>query len=210
MPATSQAQPLPEPRPARKRRRSREPDWENFYKNGLPKEIIVIEDTPEPQQPNPSSQALTNGHAPAATAATDGANSSSAKKRKRDNEPTPYDPVHHSAVVGSHTPSKSTASDRTNSAVHTTAATSLGSLSSNGLYEHNVQSGQKRKRTTRQQVANEARRRDAGAVTDAFASYKPPPFPPKKARDVHITVISDVSTRRSSLSLPRVGRANAR
>jgi dual-specificity kinase len=69
----------------------------------------------------------------------------------------------------------------------------LGSLSSNGQYEYDIQPGQKRKRTTRQQIANEARRREAGNLTDAYANYRPPPYPPKKARDVHIAVIPDVS-----------------
>ncbi|KAK4106192.1 kinase-like protein [Parathielavia hyrcaniae] len=186
MTAASQAQPATEPQPPRKRRRSREPDWKTFYKNGLPKEIIVIDDTPEPDQQSTAAaaaQTLANGRV---------ANGSSTKKRKRDDEPTPYDPVHHSAAVGSHTPSKSAAaSDRTNSAIHTTAATSLGSLSSNGQYDYEIQPGSKRKRTTRQQIANEARRREAAIVTDALAHYQPPPYPPKKARDVHIKVIPD-------------------
>lgn len=204
MPAASQAQPPPpaEPQPPRKKRRSREPDWSTFYKNGLPKEIIVIDDTPEPDRPNAAAavtaaaaQTLTNGRQPVAVVNSANA-SSSAKKRKRDDEPTPYDPVHHSAAIGSHTPSKSTAaSDRTNSAIHTTAATSLGSLSSNGQYEYEIQAGQKRKRTTRQQIANEARRREAAIFTDALAHYRPPPYPPKKARDVHIKVVPDVSSR---------------
>lgn len=195
MPTAPPTQSRAEPQPPRKRRRSREPDWKSFYKNGLPKEIIVIDDTPEPEQPHAAAaaaQALTNGRQ---HVAPNGAPGSSAKKRKRDDEPTPYDPVHHSAAVGSHTPSKSTvASDRTNSAIHTTAATSLGSLSSNGQYEYDSPSSQKRKRTTRQQLANEARRREAAINTDALAHYRPPPYPPKKARDVHIKVISDVSS----------------
>jgi dual-specificity kinase len=199
---SSQAQPVAEPQPPRKKRRSREPDWKTFYKNGLPKEIIVIDDTPEPERPNAASaaaQALANGRQPVPV---NGANSSSAKKRKRDDEPARYDPVHHSAVVGSHTPSKSTAaSDRTNSAIHTTAATSLGSLSSNGQYDYETQPGQKRKRTTRQQIANEARRREAAIFTDALAHYRPPPYPPKKARDVHIKVVPDVSGRDPPLYL---------
>lgn len=213
MPAGSQTQPAADTRPARKRRRSRGPDWKDFFKNGLPSEIIVIEDTPEPERPaavTTPSQTLVNGRAHV----TNGSSAThQAKKRKRDDEPTRYDPVHHSNIVGSHThtprlhgsPSKSTApSDRTNSAIHTTAATSLGSLSSNGQYEYDVQPGQKRKRTTRQQIANEARRREAGTLTDAFATYRPPPYPPKKARDVPITVISDVS--RSTFALS--GRAD--
>jgi len=197
MPALSQTQALPEPpQPARKRRRSKEPDWNEFYRNGLPEVVIVIDDTPEPEGPaaSVSSQALTNGH-------TNGVNGSlndssarhAAKRRRRDDEPTHYDPVYN--IVNSHThtprqlgsPSKSTvSSDRTNSAIHTTAATSLGSLSSNGQYEYDAPPGQKRKRTTRAQIANEAKRRDAGN------SYQPPPFPPKKAADVHVKVILDV------------------
>jgi len=223
---TTSSTTLPELQPPRKRRRSREPDWGVFYKNGLPKEIIVIDDTPEPDRPgaapSAAAQTLANGGrqhaatagssatvtASSATAAANGANGSAAKKRKRDEEQTPYDPVHHSAAVGSHTPSKSTAaaSDRTNSAIHTTAATSLGSLSSNGQYDYDAQPG-KRKRTTRQQIANEARRREAAIFTDALAHYRPPPYPPKKARDVHIKVVPDVSSRpRSPPPLSQVGK----
>ncbi|CAK7244430.1 MAG: serine threonine protein kinase CMGC group [Sporothrix thermara] len=35
--------------PPRKRRRSGPPDWGSFYRNGLPNEVIVIEDSPEPE-----------------------------------------------------------------------------------------------------------------------------------------------------------------
>ncbi|KAL2270458.1 hypothetical protein VTJ83DRAFT_2642 [Remersonia thermophila] len=188
--AASQVQ-QPATQPPRKRRRSRVPDWKDFYKNGLPKEIIVIEDTPEPA-PQPStapSTSTVNHTAPAVVA--NAANSSSAKKRKRDDGTAPYDPVHHSATVGSHTPSKSTvASDRTSSAIHTTAATSL---SSNSQYDCDTQPGTKRKRTTRQQIANETRRREAAATytTGPLAYYHAPPQPIKKARDVHIKVIHD-------------------
>jgi len=202
VPQQTQTQPLAGP-PAKKRRRSRAPDWNQFFKNGLPQEIIVIDDTPEPETPNTvsaSSQAYSNG---AVNGTTNAANDLSArhlaKKRKRDNEPPHYDPVYHNNIVGSHanTPrrrpslSKSTvSSDRTNSAVGTTAATSLGSLSSHSQYEYDTQPGQKRKRTTRQQVANELKRREA-AVTDAFVSYRPPPYPPKKASEVHVKVVHD-------------------
>ncbi|CAK7235751.1 serine threonine protein kinase CMGC group [Sporothrix eucalyptigena] len=42
--------------PPRKRRRSGPPDWGTFYKNGLPQEVIVIEDSPE-------ADVQANGHA---------------------------------------------------------------------------------------------------------------------------------------------------
>ena len=203
MPASSQPLALPEPQLTRKRRRSREPDWNSFYKNGLPKEIIVIDDTPEPEGPaaSASSHTATNGHTNGIGGASNEASTRhQAKRRKRDDEPAHYDPVYNN-IVDSHTytprlqgsPSKSTtSSDRTNSAIHTTAATSLGSLSSNGHYDYDAQAGQKRKRTTRQQIANEAKRREAGALTDAYTSYRPPVLPPKKAADVHVKVIQDV------------------
>lgn len=200
----------------RKRRRNSPVDWSKFYGGQPPKEIIVIDDTPEPESAAVSavsaSQTLTNGST--AYSYTNGngvgagvsANTSAArhapKRRKRDEDAPPvatgtrYDPVHHSRLNGSTTttprqngnPSGSTmSSDRTNSAIHTTAATSLGSLSSNGQYDHDAQPGQKRKRT-RQQVANEVKRRDN------YPSYHPPPHPPKKAGDVHVRVIPDVGS----------------
>lgn len=193
----AQTQALPE---SRKRRRSREPDWKSFYKNGLPKEIIIIDDTPEPETPaSAGAPSLTNGHTNGTVngAATGPSTRHVAKKRRRNDETTHYDPIYYNNIVGSYTttprrlasPSKSTASsDRTNSAIHTTAATSLGSLSSsNGQYEYDAQPGQKRKRT-RQQIAIEARRREP----ETYASYRPPPHPPKKAADVHVKVIADV------------------
>ena len=93
------------------------------------------------------------------------------------------------------TPSGSTiSSDRTNSANHTTAATSLGSLSSNGQYDYEAQPGQKRKRT-RQQHAEEVKRRELGMLGHTYTSYQPPPHPPKKAAEVFVRVESDVSRR---------------
>ncbi len=49
----------------RKRHRSRGPDWNKFYQNGLPKEITVIDDTPEPQQfATPLSNTASAGETP--------------------------------------------------------------------------------------------------------------------------------------------------
>ncbi|EOO04142.1 putative cmgc clk protein kinase protein [Phaeoacremonium minimum UCRPA7] len=206
---TSAATVLVDSQPARKRRRSREPDWHTFYKNGLPKEIIVIDDdSPEPDKSSvPAvSKTLVNGAANGSH--TNGVNSGTtngtsarhiAKKRKRDDDGARYDPVHHSRLNGSatntphhnETPSGSTiSSDRTNSAIHTTAATSLGSLSSSGHYDYDTQPGQKRKRT-RQQIANEAKRRELGLLGQSYTSYRPPPHPVKKASDVHVRVVPD-------------------
>ncbi|KAK1242235.1 hypothetical protein MKX07_000221 [Trichoderma sp. CBMAI-0711] len=180
---------------SRKRRRSREPDWNTFYRNGLPKEIIVIDDTPEPEAN--TGRKIANGTAVVPDSAATAAAQSSAKKRRRDDQPLGY---HVQYVGGSHTashtntprpnttPGGSTlSSDRTNSALNTTAPTSL---SSNSQYDE-LAAPLKRKRTTRQQVANEAKRRDVDGLGGAFMAYKPPPFPPKKSAEVPVRVVND-------------------
>lgn len=187
--------------PSRKRRRSREPNWSSFYRNGLPKEIIVIEDTPETEAN--TSRKMVNGQANTYASTNVPANGAAMphppKKRRRDDDPSAalvHHPGYHVQYYDSQTnmphhtstPNESvlSSSDGTNSALHTTAPTSL---SSNGQYD-DVQPPLKRKRT-RQQVANEAKRRDVDGLGDPFFTYKPPPHP-KKAPDVHVRVISDV------------------
>ncbi|KAH6606856.1 hypothetical protein Trco_006009 [Trichoderma cornu-damae] len=178
--------PAAEAQPSRKRRRSREPDWNSFYRNGLPKEIIVIDDTPEPE-------ANTGRKVANASLASFSHANTAPPKRRRDDPPVGY---HVQYITNSHTntplpnatPAGSTlSSDRTNSALNTTAPTSL---SSNGQYDE-LAAPLKRKRTTRQQVANEAKRRDVDGLGGAFMAYKPPPFPPKKSAEVSVRVIND-------------------
>ena len=222
--ASSKAQPATSSESSRKRRRESPVDWNKFYGGQPPKEIIVIDDTPEPDNaaaPSASQHSVNSSTAYSYTNGVNGggggggggavANTSvvrHAPKRRKGNDDAPtttgtrYDPVHHSRLNGpltttprqNGTPAGSTisSSDRTNSAIHTTAATSLGSLSSSGQYDYEAQPGQKRKRT-RQQVANEIKRRETAIIGHAFPSYHPPPHPPKKAADVHVRVIPDVS-----------------
>ncbi|KAF3075198.1 serine/threonine protein kinase, CMGC group [Trichoderma sp. SZMC 28012] len=185
-----------EDQPSRKRRRSREPDWNNFYRNGLPKEIIVIDDTPEPEAN--TGRKITNGNTIVPDSAAAAAAQQAAKKRRRDDPPLGY---HVQYLGGSHTgshtntplpnaatPAGSTlSSDRTNSALNTTAPTSL---SSNSQYDE-LAAPLKRKRTTRQQAANEAKRRDVDGLGGAYMAYKPPPYPPKKSAEVPVRVIHD-------------------
>lgn len=191
----------------KKRQRSQEPrgpNWSEFYKHGLPKEVIVIDDSPTPEPTASVTSNAVHGRAIAETNARH-----AAKKRRRDDVGSAYDPVYHlgPSVSNNRSPeykenSNSTAStDRTTSAIHTTAATSLGSHSSNGQngYEAaDVQPGMKRKRTaTRLQIANEAKRKELETNGDAFTSYKPPPHPPIKAPDVLVKQVVDVSFSRS-------------
>ncbi|PMD24199.1 kinase-like protein [Hyaloscypha hepaticicola] len=193
----------PNPKKRQRSREPREPDWHKFYKNGLPKEVIVIDDSPTPE---PSASVLSNTQA--LNSAVGGSSRHAAKKRRRDD--VAYDPVYHNEP--SHSLNQSPAykdssgstisTDRTTSAIHTTAATSLGSHSSNGQngYEaEEVQAGQKRKRTnTRLQIANEAKRKELETNGDAFTNYKPPPRPPIKAPDVQVKQVADNSYTKNS------------
>ncbi|KAI4870829.1 kinase-like protein [Hypoxylon rubiginosum] len=175
---------------SRKRRRSKEPDWSTFYKNGLPKEVIVIHDTPDPEPDKPSYSVATSSRA-YANGTKNSTTRHPAKRRRKEED------VYDGSVNGSYqqtSNSGSISTDRTTSAHNTTAATSLGSLSSNGQYEYEAaqHAGQKRKRT-RHQVAQEAKRREVEVLSDALASYQPPQKPVKKAGDVSVRVVSDRS-----------------
>ncbi len=199
MPASSSVS-VPKQNPKKRQRsREREPDWHKFYKNGLPKEVIVIDDSPTP---DPSASVLSNAQP---TRSVNGGARHAAKRRKGDDVGSVYDPIYH--LGPSHSSNQSPeykdssgstiSTDRTTSAIHTTAATSLGSHSSNGQngYEAvDVQPGQKRKRTaTRLQLANEAKKRELETNGDAYTNYKPPPRPPIKAPDVQVKQVTDVS-----------------
>ena len=186
--------------PSRKRRRSREPDWNNFYRNGLPREIIVIDDTPEPEantgrKLTPSNS---NGHVSAAGAPYETySNAQQQGKRLRREAATGYHVQYTDALantsrrLGTRTQVGSTlSSDRADSFLNTTAPTSL---SSNSQYEEApAPVPLKRKRTTRQQTASEAKRRDVNGLGGPFQIYKPPPYPPKKVSSVRVRVVDDV------------------
>ena len=200
------------------RKRQRAPDWREFYKNGLPKEVIVIDDDDDEDddgghEPTASSsaarqrqkQAPGDGRQrPVAQAQVNGVGNTS-KRRKVDPLRNAYDPVHQAqlanpAVPASHAggsaSTKTMSTDRTASAVNTTAPTSMGSHhSQSGLgqarYDDGQSTGQKRKRT-RNQLAEEAKRMEMERQGDAYSDYFPPPKPPIKAKDVYVSVVHDV------------------
>ena len=177
--------------------RRRNPDWADFYKNGLPKEVIVIDDDDEdPAPPPPRQPGLTR-------TATTGSARHTDKKRKT-TASTAYDPVYNQQTSYSTTqtpyydsPNHSISTDRTTSALNTTAATSLGSQVSNGHHISpldNTAVGQKRKRTraVAQDEAKQNKRRELDHDDNPFSLYQPPPNPVIKAKDVYVQVVPDV------------------
>ncbi|KJZ74712.1 hypothetical protein HIM_05829 [Hirsutella minnesotensis 3608] len=166
--------------PSRKRRR--EPNWSDFYRNGLPKEIIVIEDSPEPT--------ANMGRKLANPTPTSSSAAQPAKRRKRDAPPASR--VQHAPARPSpsrdHHPNQITlSSDRTSSTIHTTAPTSLSSNSQReeppASFEH--------KRTTRRRTAAEAKRKAIDKTVGPLLTYEPPPHPPRKIANVPVRIVQD-------------------
>ncbi|KAI9880265.1 MAG: dual specificity protein kinase kns1 [Pleopsidium flavum] len=183
------------------RKRERRPDWNDFYRNGPPKEIIVIDDDSPPPKP-PSEDGRPNHTT--RTVMGNGNSQQHANKKRKTGPGSAYDSVYdqqhsYSATQTPHyrdSPSATTIStDRTTSALNTTAGTSLGSHSggSNGAYAEDGAVGQKRKRITRKQVADEAKRREIEVNGDAYSSYIPPPKPPIKAKEVFVPPVHDLT-----------------
>ena len=178
------------------RKRERGPDWEEFYKNGLPKEVIVIDD----DSPPPSRRKENTRAQPPKQAMPTG--SEHASKKRRTGQGGAYDAARDQQASYSHartysngnSVSNTVSTDRTTS-LQTTAPTSLGSHTSRGsnqTYVEEGQVGQKRKRVTRAQIADEKKRKEIEVQGDAYSAYVPPPKPPIKAKEVHVPSIRDV------------------
>lgn len=183
------------------RREDRRPNWEEFFKNGVPEEIIVIRDTEEPEPPKPAVPSV--NHTTRTVVRGGGTPEHAAKKRKTGTNRN-YDARNFSYSNARPTQldasgSGTISTDRTTS-LHTTAPTSLGSHGSHGsgagnYVEDQAVAGQKRKRVTRQQVAADAKRRkEIEEINDPYSLYVPPRKPIAKAPDVHVAPVRDVST----------------
>ena len=182
-----------------KSKQKKPPNWHEFFKNGVPDEIIVIEDSPPPQQKSNGVHTVNGVHTTnhAAVAQNGLPAEHASKKRRTDlgngtaarNQVT-YSDHNTPQQVGSNDTTISL--DRTTS-IHTTAPTSLGSNGSANSAGHNDAqvTGQKRKRVTRQAAAGEKKRKQQ--QDGAFSDYVPPRKPPIKAHDVPVRLIREVS-----------------
>jgi dual-specificity kinase len=170
----------------------KQPNWNEFYKNGVPKEIIVIDDddSPAPHQSNTRNPEQ------------DAASHSSYNDRKRkidhgytaDYNDSPTYSTHPAKFGGSSSSASYHSGDRTTSIQTVTAPTSLESYASNAAsnsYE-DVRIGQKRKRVQPQKETRaQTKKKQQDTAPDAFADYIPPPKPCKKATEVHVPVVRD-------------------
>ena len=177
-------------------RTQRQPDWNEYYRNGIPKEIIVIDDSPSPA-PQPTASPV---QMPAHVEPPPGK-----KRRTGQVSAVKQQTAYSNADTGSYydSPSGTISTDRTTSLQQTTAPTSLGSNGSGangGAYQEAAAVGQKRKRVTRQTTATAKKQKD-NAANNALNSYYPPPQPPIKATAVEVRVVRDVSSMTSRWSI---------
>jgi len=178
--------------PYKKERRA---DWNEFYKNGLPQEVIVIDDdSPQPQQREQKEnrqrepEQVPHAQVPPNSRHTD--------KRRRVDETAGYNPIYRQAepasaqTVYSHESLSTSvdARDRTQSNTYSTAPTSLQSSvgSLRGPQDQEDAARQKRKRSMREYE-------DSPDEMHEIFDYYPPPRPPIKANDVSVPVIREVS-----------------
>ena len=161
---------------------SKKADWNNFYRNGIPKEVIVIDDSPEPSR--------RTGQHP--------------EKRRKVDTSAAYGPAHGQQGI-KHDESISTStgsSARTASAMYSTAPTSLTSQGSGGQKTQRIdesQSGQKRKRPQRNNQRDDSPGPEYITQNHSWSNYYPPPKPPVKASDVFVKPVRDVSIHYLSL-----------
>ena len=181
-------------------KREKNPDWHEFYKNGPPKEIIVIDDDSPPPAQRKQDQYPTARKNVTKIESREHLN----KKRKTGQTQERLPRRQQASFSNTNTPqylydgSNTISTDRTTS-LQTTAPTSLGSHGSGdsrGTYLEEGVVGQKRKRVTRQQTADDKKRKEIEVVGDAYSSYLPPPKPPIKAKDVYVQQVKDVGTRK--------------
>ena len=171
----------------------RQPDWNEFYRNGVPEEIIVIDDTPPPQAPSKPSGRMGNTQSKAAQPQTNStAQPANKKRRTEQGQSAANNSNDHITPQYIASDSNTQSLDRTTS-IHTTAPTSLGSHGSIGAsgYNDTQPIGQKRKRVTRQTTSSDKKRNEK---EEALTSYIPPRKPPIKATDVNVRQVREVST----------------
>jgi dual-specificity kinase len=171
---------------------AKKPDWEEFYKNGVPQEVIVIDDddNQDPYLTNKSDVSLDRPD-----------------KKRKTGPSSNYDPVYNPqpSYSTTHTPyydnssaNHTASTDRTAPLYKGTASSSTGPTATNASnyyppYDEGIV-GQKRKRTTRAvEELRVSKRREIEKVQSPFSAYVPPPKPPHKAREVYVKIIKDVS-----------------
>jgi len=167
-------------------------NWNDFYKHGVPKEIIVIDDDSPPPLQTASNVSRDQRQ---------DAYQHAGRKRKIDQgyeieyTDSPVYSTNHAQFGASSSSASVHSVGRTNSIQTITAPTSLDSYGSNpasNSYE-DVRIGQKRKRVMPQkETRSQAKRKQQESQPDPYLDYIPPAKPTKKSGEVNVPVVRDV------------------
>jgi dual-specificity kinase len=174
------------------RRRPRAPDWDAFYKNGLPQEVIVIEDTPEPTTKKPRNHTA-DDH-------TQNGNGHSAKKRK----------IEDSASNNTYSSNQYNNSSGSGSR-GTREGDTLPAGSRSDVYRGDdspVRTGQKRKRTGQQASATASKARKVTIGKGFHDEYRGPGRRVTKAGEVAVRVFRDVRNIPNTALVSRLSMSN--
>uniref|UniRef100_A0A0B7JNJ0 Protein kinase domain-containing protein n=2 Tax=Bionectria ochroleuca TaxID=29856 RepID=A0A0B7JNJ0_BIOOC len=163
--STTKAQDGDKAKPGPMGRRTGAPDWNEFYKNGLPSEVIVIEDTPEPD-PNGSIKEVASYHIIAPTIPPN----SAAKKRKYEDDSSS---ISTSAKISS------------NQSLQASSKSTPYDVPSPSTSSKDARAAKKR-RTRGQNSAD----RDGTRQVPSVVGYQGLSKPPVKARDVAVRRIA--------------------
>lgn len=192
-----------------KRRRSQGPNWDRFYRNGLPSEVIVIEDDtpqPEPKAASRTTKATTSSNI--TSHATSGTTHTSAS-RQPVGRPQTQDAIDVTSPDNSKSHPVPHTNPQTSSTRNGQIRGSHASLPSSSNSRTDSAQPLKRKRT-RQQEASESKRRRVDVAAAGCHTYKTPPFPPKKAAEVSVPAVADVRIlSRTGLAIAQLAIAHA-
>ncbi|KAF3163244.1 dual specificity protein kinase kns1 [Orbilia oligospora] len=206
----------PTPSVTGKRRRKQTPDWKEFYKNGVPKEIIVIDDTPPPE-PTPKRNARTNVtasrvprpisqnaslnarvHNPVSSQASTATTSQPSKRRKIaangtttaaiNRYETNHDPYASTPYSVTQTPAYASQGSSANTASASSRGYNNGTETAATSLASTIGDSASIAGTKRKRVTRGSM---AKKQTDAFAHYQPPPHPPIKAKEVVVRKVED-------------------
>lgn len=184
----------------------RKADWSDFYRNGVPKEVIVIDDSPEPTGRSTKRVAEYGEFHPTVAGAAVG----HADKRRKLGMMGPNDVASLRDIeYGEHSTSTSESSRGRSTAGHySTGPTSLGSSSSGSqriMRLDNTRIGDKRKRRDQSDDEDSEVELLRQKHYDPWGDYIPPVQPTMKAKEVTVKVVHDVcsfSARKNTRSTP--------
>lgn len=190
--------------PPPQKNKRKHPDWDAFFGNGVPREIITIaDDSPPPSTSNKIAKTSAYTDAQPTVA---GASAGHIDKRRRVDPAARYEPSYQSSTTVNRQRPWEEDSDLSHSAsrgrssatnAYSTGQTSLSASSGSQqrVRLDNTQAGQKRKRVQDRSPdgSSDVEIVKRTIVQDQWGEYVPPARPPIKAKEIYVKPVTEVS-----------------